>query len=60
MSENIDLKTGSCFFGHKWTKWELTEQKICKVIEGVAYEGVKTLQIRRCTKCGKTQTIKVE
>jgi len=53
-SEN--LKIGSCFFGHKWTKWELIDQKIGKVIDGVPYEGFKTIQVRSCIRCGKTQS----
>ncbi len=57
--ENSKLKTGSCFFGHKWTKWELIDRKIGKVIDGVAYEGVKTVQVRYCVKCGKTQSKRV-
>lgn len=57
MEEKVELKTGSCFFGHKWTKWELQEQFIGKVIDGHPYEGQITVQVRHCVRCGKTQSI---
>ena len=44
----ITEKEGNCFFGHKWTKWELFEQPI-KTKHGA---GVQVRQRRSCLKCG--------
>jgi len=50
-----NLKTRTCFFGHKWTKWEYQTIKIIKVIGGVPYDGVRGVQTRTCIRCGKLQ-----
>jgi len=43
--------SGSCFWGHKWTRWQQYTQQI-KTRLG---EGIETRQKRYCLKCGKMQ-----
>ena len=50
--ENKKLPTGSCFFGHKWSKWET--YKADKLYFSVEYKELR--QKRYCIKCNKLQT----
>ena len=47
--ENKKLPTGSCFFGHKWSKWETYNAEF-KTLYG------QLKQKRYCIKCNKLQT----
>jgi hypothetical protein len=38
----------SCWFLHKWTKWERYERPIFRIIEGVKYNAVQPHQRRKC------------
>ena len=51
--ENKKLPTGSCFFGHKWSKWETFNAKF-KTLYGHTYKGLR--QKRYCIKCNKLET----
>ena len=51
--ENKKLPTGSCFFGHKWSKWETFNVKF-KSFSGNTFDELK--QKRYCIKCNKLQT----
>ena len=51
--ENKKLPTGSCFFGHKWSKWE-TYNANYKTFTGVKYYEIR--QKRYCIKCNKLET----
>ena len=44
--EKKELPIGSCFFGHKWTKWE--------TFSGNIFHELK--QKRYCIKCNKLET----
>lgn len=46
-----ELAKGSCFWGHKWTKWRIGTRRIRTKLG----EGVEEVQRRDCVKCGKTQ-----
>ena len=48
--ENKKLPTGSCFFGHKWTKWEEYNAEFI-TLYGSTYKGLK--QKRYSIKCNK-------
>ena len=50
--ENKKLPTGSCFFGHKWSKWETYEAD--KLYFSVVHKELR--QKRYCIKCNKLQT----
>jgi hypothetical protein len=45
----------SCWFLHKWTKWERYERPIFRIIEGVKYNAVQPHQRRKCIRCGYEQ-----
>ena len=51
--EKKKLPTGSCFFGHKWSKWE-TYNANYKTFTGLKYDEIR--QRRYCIKCNKLQT----
>lgn len=50
----------SCFFSHKWGKWQYYEQDICvapgflKQLEQ-PIKGIEKRQRRQCDRCGKYQ-----
>jgi len=44
-------KKGSCFWRHKWTKWEQYTQPIMTKFG----EGIKNRQKRYCLKCNKME-----
>ena len=50
--ENKKLPTGSCFFGHKWSKWETFNVKF-KSFSGNTFDELK--QKRYCIKCNKLE-----
>lgn len=50
--QNVDLKVGTCFFKHKWTKWAQFEQAV-KKRDG--FQFIEYRESRHCLKCGKTQ-----
>ena len=45
-----DLKEGSCFLRHKWTKWD-------RVVVNVGTPNQRSMQERECVKCGFTQIV---
>ena len=51
--EKKKLPIGSCFFGHKWTKWETFIVEF-KSLRGNTFDELK--QKRYCIKCNKLQT----
>ena len=51
--EKKKLPIGSCFFGHKWTKWEEYNAEFI-TLYGNTYKVLK--QKRYCIKCNKLQT----
>ena len=51
-----EAKIGSCFLGHKWTKWEQQNVEIRHISGGQAYKGFNTIQTRRCLRCNKMQS----
>ena len=51
--EKKKLPTGSCFFGHKWTKWEEYNAEF-KTLYGNTYKELR--QKRYCIKCNKLET----
>jgi len=53
--EKANLKTGTCFFGHKWTKWKQENIKIQYIRDGKTYDGYDTIQKRYCVRCGKME-----
>ena len=52
--EKKKLPTGSCFFGHKWTKWETFNAEF-RTFAGNKYTDLR--QKRYCIKCNKLQII---
>jgi len=54
MEENI-LRKGSCFWGHKWTKWKQQNIKMTYVRNGKNYDGYDTIQTRHCIRCNKME-----
>jgi hypothetical protein len=46
----------SCFWGHKWTKWEQQNVEVRHISGGQSYKGFNTIQTRRCLRCNKMQT----
>ena len=51
--EKKKLPICSCFFGHKWTKWETFS------VEFKTFNGNKDIELRQkryCIKCNKLQT----
>lgn len=57
MEEN--LKKGSCFFAHKWTKWVYKSVKVIRVVNGKEYNDVDNIQKRECVRCGKMEVINI-
>lgn len=53
--EEAKVKQGTCFFGHKWTKWELHDIERIHFRNGKEFKGVNSIQIRRCVRCNKFQ-----
>ena len=51
--EKKELPIGSCFFGHKWSKWETFNAEF-KTFSGNIFHELK--QKRYCIKCNKLQT----
>ena len=51
--ENLDISdvSGSCFWGHKWTKWVQYTQQIRTKFG----DGNEIRQKRYCVRCGKMQ-----
>ena len=52
--EKKKLPICSCFFGHKWTKWETFS------VEFKTFNGNKDIELRQkryCIKCNKLQLI---
>jgi hypothetical protein len=47
--------SGSCFWGHKWTKWKQQNIDMILVKQGQQYPYVGTIQTRYCLRCGKMQ-----
>jgi len=47
--------SGSCFWGHKWTKWKQQNIKMQYIRNGITYDGYDTIQTRYCLRCGKLQ-----
>lgn len=52
---NIAGVSGSCFWGHKWTKWKQQNVDMILVKQGKQYPYVGTIQTRYCLRCGKMQ-----
>ena len=52
---NIPVVSGSCFWGHKWTKWKQQNVKMQYIKDGRTYEGYDTIQTRHCVRCNKMQ-----
>ena len=50
--EKKKLPIGSCFFGHKWSKWET--YKASKLCFSAVYKELR--QKRYCIKCNKLET----
>lgn len=50
---NIPVVSGSCFWGHKWTKWEQYAQPMIDRSNGQHYIDYR--QRRTCIRCGKMQ-----
>ena len=48
---NIPVVSGSCFWGHKWTKWVQYTQQIRTKFG----DGNEIRQKRYCVRCGKMQ-----
>lgn len=48
-----NLKKGSCFWGHKWTKWKLFKADMIHLPTGRKFS--ESRQSRTCIKCGKIQ-----
>lgn len=47
---------GNCFWGHKWTKWELYEQPMIAYFnDGHLQDYIECRQRRTCIRCGYTQ-----
>lgn len=47
-----ELKTGTCFFKHKWTKWVQFEQRMMK---RDGFQFIEYRESRHCLRCGKTE-----
>lgn len=54
-NEKSNLKTGTCFFGHKWTKWVAENVAMMYIIRGKELSGYDTIQTRKCLRCGKVE-----
>jgi len=52
---DIPVVSGSCFWGHKWTKWKQQNIKMQYIRDGKTYEGYDTIQTRYCLRCNKMQ-----
>lgn len=52
--EKKKLPIGSCFFGHKWTKWETFSAEF-EIFNGKTDKEFR--QKRYCVKCNKLQII---
>jgi len=50
---NIDqpVVSGSCFWGHKWTKWQQYEREMVKISTGA--EFVQQFQKKYCVRCNE-------
>jgi hypothetical protein len=46
---------GSCFWGHKWTKWKQQNIEMLYHRNGDTYKGYDTIQTRYCLRCNKMQ-----
>jgi len=53
-TEFSEEKQGSCFWGHKWTKWEQCSHSIWLPRQDKQLNGVPH-QKRTCLRCGKIQ-----
>lgn len=51
---NIPVVSGSCFWGHKWTKWEQYNASML-LIADMKTEYKQLRQRRTCLRCGKME-----
>ena len=51
---NIPAVSGSCFWGHKWTKWEQYNASML-LIADMKTEYKQLRQRRTCLRCGKME-----
>ena len=54
-SSDISIKSGTCFFDHKWTKWKQQNVEMKYIQDGKVYNGFDTIQTRYCIRCNKIQ-----
>ena len=53
MIKDNKLVKGTCFFGHKWTKWEYYERETYNVKYSIQYSQPR--QKRECKRCGRLE-----
>jgi hypothetical protein len=54
---DMPIAIGSCFWGHKWTKWEQYMQPMINVAYNQRYREYR--QRKTCVKCGKIVDIPI-
>jgi len=57
MKNETIMPSGSCFWGHKWTKWEILDAKKTSVrkAERFTFKVDVQVQKRSCVKCNKVE-----